>query len=182
MQIIPDTKDWTWVLEEPCGECGYDAATVTGPEVARMIRASLPRWVEALGRPDVTTRPEPSTWSVTEYGCHARDVFDRFSGRIGRMLTEDDPALENWDQDATAVEDRYDLQEPAVVAPQLVVAGERLADLVDTITDEQWSRPGRRSDGARFTVESFLVYFAHDLRHHLVDVGASDAGPASSRP
>lgn len=21
-QIVPDTKDWTWVLERPCPECG----------------------------------------------------------------------------------------------------------------------------------------------------------------
>ena len=26
--ITPDTKDWTWVLERPCPECGFDPATV----------------------------------------------------------------------------------------------------------------------------------------------------------
>ena len=25
--VEPDTKDWTWVLDQPCAECGYDAAT-----------------------------------------------------------------------------------------------------------------------------------------------------------
>ena len=25
MAIVPDTKDWTWVLERPCDECGFDA-------------------------------------------------------------------------------------------------------------------------------------------------------------
>ena len=24
--ITPDTKDWTWVLERPCPECGFEAA------------------------------------------------------------------------------------------------------------------------------------------------------------
>ena len=24
MAIIPDTKNWTWVLERPCPECGFD--------------------------------------------------------------------------------------------------------------------------------------------------------------
>ena len=23
--IVPDTKDWTWVLDRPCEECGFDA-------------------------------------------------------------------------------------------------------------------------------------------------------------
>ena len=25
-RIVPDTKDWTWVLERPCPECGFDTA------------------------------------------------------------------------------------------------------------------------------------------------------------
>ena len=25
MSITPDTKDWTWVLERPCPECGFEA-------------------------------------------------------------------------------------------------------------------------------------------------------------
>ena len=23
-EIVPDTKNWTWVLERPCLDCGYD--------------------------------------------------------------------------------------------------------------------------------------------------------------
>lgn len=34
----------------------------------------------------------------------------------------------------------------------------------------QWSRTGRRSDGADVTVESFARYLLHDLVHHLQDV------------
>lgn len=25
MAIEPDTKDWTWVLDRPCPECGFEA-------------------------------------------------------------------------------------------------------------------------------------------------------------
>jgi hypothetical protein len=27
MTIIPDTKDWTWVLHRPCPECGFTVET-----------------------------------------------------------------------------------------------------------------------------------------------------------
>jgi len=43
------------------------------------------------------------------------------------------------------------------------------------------SRPGFRSDGARFTVESFARYFVHDLAHHLHDV-TGVPGTAGSAP
>ena len=33
MPIEPDTKDWTWVLERPCPECGFDASSVSFDDV-----------------------------------------------------------------------------------------------------------------------------------------------------
>lgn len=86
------------------------------------------------------------------------------------MLEEDDPLYPNWDQDAAAVEDGYADQDPRTVAGELVGAAERLADRFDSLEDEQWQRPGRRSDGAAFTVESFARYLMHDAMHHLHDV------------
>jgi len=85
------------------------------------------------------------------------------------MLDEDGPVFENWDQDATAVSDRYDLQDATIVTAELTAAGNELADLYETVAGDQWERPGTRGDGSLFTVESFGRYFLHDLVHHIVD-------------
>jgi hypothetical protein len=111
-------------------------------------------------------------WSPLEYACHVRDVFRKFDERLALMLNEIDPAFENWDQDATAIEDRYDLQNSAVVANEIQAAGISLADRFDSVVGEQWSRTGFRSDGSAFTVESIARYLMHDPVHHLWDVGA----------
>ena len=87
-----------------------------------------------------------------------------------RMLNEDNPRFENWDQDETAVAERYDLQDPVVVAEELSAAATALAEAYDAVKPDQWARPGLRSDGVPFTVESFGRYFVHDPMHHLVDV------------
>jgi hypothetical protein len=86
------------------------------------------------------------------------------------MLAADDPLFPNWDQDATATRERYGEQEPADVAVALVDAALVLATAFDAVESEQWSRPGRRSDGAAFTVTSFARYMIHDPIHHLWDV------------
>jgi hypothetical protein len=86
------------------------------------------------------------------------------------MLNEDDPRFENWDQDETALAERYREQDPLVVGQEIIVAAAELAALYDTVGADQWHRPGLRSDGAPFTVESFGRYFLHDPVHHLVDV------------
>ena len=51
-----------------------------------------------------------------------------------------------------------------------MAAGRALADRWDTVRDDQWQRTGDRSDGSRFTVESFARYFLHDPVHHVHDV------------
>lgn len=176
VEIVADTKDWTWVLERQCPECGLDTTAVSARDVGTMLRASSALWQRELNRANVGTRPDPATWSVLEYGCHVRDVCRRFDERLGLMLSQDDPVFENWDQDATAIEQRYGNQRPAAVADELAEAAERLSRHVDEVTGDQWQRTGRRDDGARFTVESFARYLIHDVVHHQHDIGARVSG------
>lgn len=168
--IEPDTKDWTWVLDEACPECGFRADAVAAEDIPGLVRDSIPRWEAVLERPGATTRPSPGVWSPTEYACHVRDVFDVFARRARLMLEQDSPEFENWDQDETAVAERYDLQEPARVAPQLRTAGEDAAAVFAGVPAGSWDRPGLRSNGSRFTVLSLGRYFVHDVVHHLHDV------------
>jgi hypothetical protein len=120
-------------------------------------------------------RPDPDRWAPLEYACHVRDVCTLYLRRLELMLTEHDPLYPNWDQDATAVEDAYLGQDPLTVAGQLGAAAEELAVAFEQVEDSQWDRPGRRSDGAVFTVASFARYMIHDPVHHLYDVTGEPA-------
>jgi hypothetical protein len=171
-EIVPDDKNWTWVLEKPCGDCGFDASSFDAASTGAALRDQVARWIAVLSQSDVNVRPKPGVWSPLEYACHVSDVFRKFDERLALMLNEIDPAFENWDQDATAIEDRYDLQNSAVVANEIQAAGISLADRFDSVVGEQWSRTGFRSDGSAFTVESIARYLMHDPVHHLWDVGA----------
>jgi len=137
-----------------------------------LIRAGVTGWQRVLAGPpaDVRRRPDPHTWSALEYGCHVRDVFRLFDRRLELMLTEQAPRFANWDQDQTAVEQQYGEQDPATVATELAEAGDRIATRFNGVHGQLWQRTGLRSDGARFTVDSFGRYFLHDVLHHLHDV------------
>jgi hypothetical protein len=169
--VVPDTKNWTWVLERPCPQCGLDTRTVEPTEIAGMLGAAAAAFAGVLqGGGDVRTRPRPGVWSPLEYGCHVRDVFAVFSERIRLMLVEDDPLFPDWDQDRTAVQQRYGKQDPGTVAGQLRTNAKSLATCLDGVHGSQWSRPGRRADGSVFTVASLSRYLLHDPVHHLYDV------------
>ncbi len=170
MTITPDTKNWTWVLERPCPECGFDASSFPCLDVASAIRQNAAAWPDLLALPTARTRPTAEQWSTLEYACHVRDVFRLFDKRLELMLEHHDPLFENWEQDRTAVEDRYIEQDPERVAAELQAAGAALAERFDAVPPGSWSRTGRRGDGAEFTIDSFSRYLLHDPVHHLHDV------------
>lgn len=172
MTIEPDTKDWTWVLRRPCPECGLDTRSVDVTGLPERIRAIAADWHRTLtARDDVRTRPRPQVWSPLEYGCHVRDVLRVFDRRLLLMLTQDDARFDDWDQDAAAVEGDYAGQDPLAVDRQLQDAAAVIADRYAGVHGDQWRREGLRSNGSRFTVDTFGRYLLHDLVHHVHDVG-----------
>ncbi len=172
MAIIPDDKDWTWVLERTCPECGFNAAKETPATAATMIPAVLPRWQSALQRANVEDRVDPGTWSVLEYAAHVRDVFEVFTARLELMLREDNPTFANWDQDQAAIDGNYAGLDPEEVARNLVQNGLDAAASFGAVTQDQWERRGLRSNGSAFTVVTLTGYFMHDIFHHLKDIDA----------
>ncbi|MGO8876060.1 MAG: DinB family protein [Acidimicrobiales bacterium] len=173
--LTPDTKDWTWVLGRACPECGFDASHCAADSVAGLVRANAAAWHDLLLQGAVSPgRPDDATWSPLEYACHVRDVYRRYDDRIVRMLTEQDPLFQNWDQDASAVEERYGEQDPVTAVADLEANAATLARRLGGLSEADWQRPGRRSDGASFTVATIARYMIHDTVHHVWDVTARD--------
>jgi hypothetical protein len=173
----PDTKDWTWTLQRRCPECGLSAGEIGLEEIATRAFVAAEEWVQILrSSPAVTARPQPQVWSPLEYGAHVRDVLRLFDARLQLILTDDDPTFENWDQDETAIRERYADQDPEVVADQLEAAAQSMVEHIRALREDQLGRTGRRSDGSEFTAVTLLQYFLHDVIHHLWDVtGQPDA-------
>ena len=171
--IAPDTKNWTWVLDRPCPECGLDTRTIVRADVPAILRRNAAAWPSVLGH-EARVRPRPDTWSPLEYACHVRDVHRVYTERLRLMTTEDGPHYPDWDQDATAVEQRYGEQDPATVARELTEAADVLASAFEQGSD--WTRTGTRGDGAHFTIETFARYLVHDPVHHLWDVTGEQVG------
>jgi protein-L-isoaspartate O-methyltransferase len=168
--VPPDTKDWTWVLDRPCEECGYDASTVAIADLPHRLRTNAVVWLALMGDPEVAVRPRPDVWSPLEYAAHVHDVHQLFHERATSMIVEHEPHFANWDQDATAVERRYDQQVPAIIGPTLVASAYAVADVYASVPDDDWGRKGVRSDGSVFNLASLGRYHLHDVEHHLHDV------------
>ena len=169
MDIVPDTKDWTWVLAAalPGVRLRHRSASPARPSPA-MLRENAAAWPARAGRGRRRrARPAPDTWSPLEYGCHVRDVFRLYDYRLRLMLDRGRPAVPEL---GPGRDRRRRALRRAGSGRRCGRAGRgRRAPgrPVRRVTGDQWERTGRRSDGAAFTVESFARYFVHDPVHHL---------------
>ena len=166
MPIVPDDKDWTWVLEQRCPECGFESSGLPADKIAPSISENAREWTSILGHDQELLRKRAleGRWSPLEYGCRVRDVFRLFDERLNLMLTIEHPQFQNWDQDRTAVEDDYPAQNPTAVAAQLSEAAGTIAPRFAGVAGAAWQRPGSRSNGSEFTVETLGRYMVQRRR------------------
>lgn len=172
-EIVPDQKNWTFVLDSVCPQCRYDVRTVTPTDVIGQLPDGVERYLAVLSRPKARVRTNPARWSDQEYAAHVAQMLVIMDGRLDLMLEHDEPVFPNWDQDQAAEEGNYNALEPEEVAAQLLGAATKYAEKLRSIDEASYSRRGLRSNGSAFTVESLNQYAWHDFVHHLWDLDSS---------
>ena len=76
-----------------------------------------------------------------------------------------------FDFDAACATARYNEQDPEAVATALAGAAGALADRVDGLDADKWTRVGIGSDGDERTVLVLVRRAVHEGQHHLLDIG-----------
>ncbi len=62
-EIVPDDKDWTWVLGRRCDACGFEASTVASEQLGERFFLAAEEWVQILREhPGLEVRPVPTVW------------------------------------------------------------------------------------------------------------------------
>jgi hypothetical protein len=124
--------------------------------------------LKGLDEETLRWRPIPNKWSVKEIMCHLRDMERlAYLARYRRILTEDNPFLQNVDQDQLAVESDYMNQDAMAALDEF----KRLRwDTIKTLEGapvESWSRSGTHSTDGLMTLEQLVVrqIKGNDLNH-----------------
>jgi DinB superfamily len=157
-----------------CQECSYEFETLGRAEIVREVLALADehrllltfvplRWLRA--------HHQPASWSMLEYACHLRDVLRFQRERVALALVQDTPRFVSMRRDERATEERYNEQDPAVVAAQITQAAQQFADALHALDDDGWLRTGIYPwpDPEVRTLEWVGRRTAHELAHHLFD-------------
>ena len=157
-----------------CGECSYDFESLGRDEIRRDVLSLAEEHRILLAfvpRERLRAHSRPASWSALEYACHVRDVLRFQRERVVLAQAEDTPRFVSMDRDQRAVAERYNDQEPAVVALQIGAAAQEFAAALRALSEDGWLRCGIYPWPAPQvrTVEWIGRRTAHELAHHLFD-------------
>lgn len=114
----------------------------------------------------LNAHPIAGKWSAAEIVHHLGDSETTSGLRLRRLLAEDHPLIQGYDQDVYATQLRYNERE---IGPSLELFSSTrasTAQLFDFMTDEDWRREGTHSESGSYSAEDWLkIYAAHAHNH-----------------
>ena len=142
-----------------------DRAQITA--YLRQLPDLIDETIDGLSDEALRRRPSPDEWSVLEVCCHLRDSAEIEGQRIRRLVEEDDPELQPYDQEALARERNYQGEDVTRLRTALRAFWGGLAYQLEGLTDEQWERGGTHPEWGAVTVRSRAELEVEHARAHL---------------
>ncbi|MGZ4241467.1 MAG: DinB family protein [Actinomycetota bacterium] len=114
---------------------------------------------------ELDARPDPDEWSAREIVHHLADSEMTSAIRVRKLLAEEDPVIQGYDEPEFARRLHYDRPlEGSLLAFR--GARESTAPLLHRLKDEDWSRSGTHTESGPYSVETWLrIYAAHGHDH-----------------
>ena len=107
----------------------------------------------------------PGEWSPRQVAHHLADSETTSAIRLRRLLVEDDPLIQNYDQDAFARTLYYD-RDPALSLALFRAVRFSTAELLQRMSDADWERSGTHSESGPYSAEDWLrIYGVHAQDH-----------------
>jgi hypothetical protein len=119
----------------------------------------------------LTAHPIPGKWSAAEIVHHLADSETTSSLRLRRLLVEDHPLIQGYDQDQYAVMLRYNEREIAPSLEAFGAARATTAQLIDMMTEADWHREGTHSESGSYSAEDWLKIYAAHAHNHAAQIG-----------
>ncbi len=130
-----------------------------GPDV-------LEQAVAGLTDDELDRRPGPGEWTAREVVHHCADSETMSAIRLRKLLAEDEPLIQGYDEEEWARRLHYG-ERP--IAPSLAAvrsARESSASLLEALDEAEWARTGTHSESGRYGVGQWLeIYAAHCHDH-----------------
>ena len=155
--------------------------TDTRKEILKTLRATplvLRALVRDISDRQLRQRPGPGEWAIIEVVGHLADTEERALGRVRRMIAEDSPWLEPFDQAALAEERRYIDRDLAGELGRLDrLRTQHVAEL-EAQDGAAWKRTGRHGEHGEISIELYEAHVAAEEVDHLAQISRILTAPS----
>ena len=128
---------------------------------------------------ELDARPAPGKWSAREIAHHLADSEMTSAIRLRRLLAEDRPLIQGYNQDEFARRLYYDRPIRASL-DAFRSARETTALILERMTEAEWERDGTHSESGRYTVERWLEIYAQHAHNHADQIRRARAAARES--
>lgn len=159
---------------EACEICGFVWESVSENKIAPRISSGANSIAAAIRENAATAnvRPEPTRWSILEYGAHVRDVLLHVRDRLIIGLVEDNPAFKPLYRDQRVDMHLYAADTPSIVTNELGMAAALFARTFNATSSEQLDRPCQYVYPTESTrsLRWMGQQVVHEVEHHQGDI------------
>jgi len=126
--------------------------------------------LERFPKEALVAHPLPGKWSACEIVHHLADSEAQSGFRLRKLLAEEYPVLQGYDQDVFAVVLRYNLRDfsPALELFRAVRA--TTLQLLHEMNEEDWTRPGWHPEHGLYTAETWLNIYSQHAHNHAAQI------------
>jgi uncharacterized damage-inducible protein DinB len=164
-------------LRYPIGKFTYNPAVTpetrrTAIDAIRRAPGALRAAVQGLSDAQLDTPYRPGGWTVRQLVHHVPESHMNAFVRFKLALTEDNPTIKTYEEDAWA---RCADVAKAPIASSLALLDalhERWGVLLETMKDGDWTRPLRHPENGPMTLDQLLQLYAWHGAHHTAHVTA----------
>jgi DinB superfamily len=122
--------------------------------------------LKSFPKDSLTAHPIPGKWSAVEIVHHLADSETTSALRLRRLLVEDHPLIQGYDQEAFAARLNYNNRDMAPALEAFRSARATTVQLFDLMSEDDWQREGTHSESGAYTPEDWLkIYAAHAHNH-----------------
>jgi hypothetical protein len=116
------------------------------------------------------SHPIPGKWSAREIVHHLGDSESTSAFRLRKLLVEDNPTIEGYDQDAFAQKLRYNERDMAPALDAFRTARATTAQLLGMMSEDEWKRSGVHTESGPYSVEKWLRIYADHAHNHAAQI------------
>ena len=135
-----------------------------------------------LSDAELDHRPGDGGWTPREVVHHLADSEMTSAIRLRRLLAEDSPVIQGYDEVAFARRLHYGERPIKAALAAVRAARETTASILEHMAEADWSRSGTHTESGPYSAENWLTIYAAHCHDHVDQIRRAVAEARARRP